>query len=257
MTTRSALVFCVALLSTAAAAKPAVSIVAPPTAAVGDEVSLESNVIDPGAGNLDYQWHQSVGVAVRLSTPTARSTNFVVPPEAAGSSLTFELIVSDGLNSSDPASASIAVAGSTRPNHPPVSIPGDPVTVSAGASVTLDGSRSSDPDGEVLTYNWQQVGGAAKAVLTGADTPRVRVTAPKNSVVSTIDLQLTVTDPEGATGVATVTVTIEPAGCGCVSASSADLMLFAAVLTLLVRRLHPRRLHQGLRARLRPEPKRP
>ena len=236
MISRPTLVLCVALVASVAQAKPAVSILAPATAAVGDVVTLESDVTDRGTGDLSYLWHQAGGVPVRLTTPTERSTTFTVPATAAGTRLVFELIISDPLSSSDPASATISIAGSTQPNTAPIAVPGGPMTVIAGASVTLDGSGSHDPDNESLIYSWQQIAGADKAILTGADTPRVTLTAPKTVTrTEALTIRLTVTDPQGATGSATVTVTVEPRGCGC-QAGSPVLMSSMLGLLLLSRR---------------------
>ena len=223
-------ILCAALAASVAWAKPAVIILGPATAAVGDVVTLESDVTVRGDGALAYLWHQTSGVQVRLSTPSDRSTSFTVPPSAAGTRMVFELVISDHLNSSDPASATISIAGSSMPNHDPIAEPGAPVTVLAGTSVTLDGSGSHDPDNEALIYSWQQIGGAAKAILTGADTAKVTVTAPKVTRTEALTIRLTVTDPQGATGTAALTMTVEPRGCGCQTGSPRALLIAALAL---------------------------
>lgn len=216
------------MVAAVARAAPVAIIVAPPTAAVGDTVTLESQITDPGEGDLAYAWHQASGPPVVLSTRTEHTTRFVVPEAAAGTRLVFELVVSDRLTSSQPASASISVAGSNRPNNAPIAVAVDSVTVLGGASVRLDGSGSYDPDGEVLTYNWQQVSGD-KVTLTGADTAKATLTAPKASRVVRLTILLTVTDLQGATGSAEVLVTVEPAGCGCNAAELPGMGLVFAV----------------------------
>jgi hypothetical protein len=40
------------------------------------------------------------------------------------------------------------------PNHPPVADAGGPYTCVAGETITLDGNGSTDPDGDILVYNW-------------------------------------------------------------------------------------------------------
>ncbi|NWG04500.1 MAG: putative Ig domain-containing protein [Syntrophaceae bacterium] len=72
-------------------------------------------------------------------------------------------------------------------------------TSSAGASVTLNGSGSWDPDGDPLTFNWSGPFGTA----TGMN-PTVILPTGNNTIT------LTVTDTLGATGTDTVVVTVVP-----------------------------------------------
>jgi hypothetical protein len=89
-----------------------------------------------------------------------------------------------------------------RAQHPPVADAGPDQTVdqtsSAGASVTLDGSKSSDPDGDELTYTW-----------TG-DFPAQHVVSPTITLPpGTWTVTLTVSDGL-ASDTDTTTVTVYP-----------------------------------------------
>ena len=67
-------------------------------------------------------------------------------------------------------------------NNPPVANPGNDRTVPVGTAVTLDGSQSSDPDGDALTaFRWQLLQSPADSgvTLTGADTPKPSFTVIK------------------------------------------------------------------------------
>jgi hypothetical protein len=95
------------------------------------------------------------------------------------------------------------------PNQPPIANAGPDQTVTVGTLVTLDGRRSSDPDGDPITFQWRFVSipeGSA-ATLTDADKAQATFTP---DVVGEYILSLTVTDPDGATGSDTVKVTAQP-----------------------------------------------
>ena len=94
-------------------------------------------------------------------------------------------------------------------NSPPVADAGpDQIGVPAG-SVTLNGSGSSDPDGDTLTYRWTQIAGPGVAV-SGMNTATATFTAAAGQSYS---FRLTVTDPGGmqSSGRTTVTTTNPPA----------------------------------------------
>jgi len=83
-------------------------------------------------------------------------------------------------------------------NRAPTAEAGPDQTVECGATVTLDGTASSDPDGDALTYQWSEAG----VVLgTGA-------TLTPSFALGTHLLSLKVTDPSGAFGEDTVIVTV-------------------------------------------------
>ena len=78
-------------------------------------------------------------------------------------------------------------------NDPPVADAGDDQTASTGQLVTLDGSGSSDPDGDTITYLWTIVSAPAgsSAVLSGATTSAPTFTPDRNGLYR---LELTVSD---------------------------------------------------------------
>lgn len=94
-------------------------------------------------------------------------------------------------------------------NQNPVADAGDIQFVLSGSNVTLDGSNSSDPDGDVTGFSWTQQSGDA-VTMTGADTANAQFTAPQITVETQFEFQLTVTDDQGATATDTVTVTVSP-----------------------------------------------
>ena len=69
---------------------------------------------------------------------------------------------------------------------------GDDQTVGLGETVTLDGTGSTDPDGDALTFSWTQMSGGPPVTLVNSDTPTPTFTAPAEA--TTLRFLLTVHD---------------------------------------------------------------
>jgi hypothetical protein len=105
-------------------------------------------------GVMEFSWEQVTGSAVVMSDFAARQLTII--PESEGE-YRFELIVSDGLNFSEPDEVLIIVR-----NRAPVADAGpDQSTSSIPSVITLDGSASYDPGGVTVTYHWTQTSGPA------------------------------------------------------------------------------------------------
>lgn len=92
-------------------------------------------------------------------------------------------------------------------NRPPVANAGQDQAVNEGSVVNLNGTGSSDPDGNYLAYDWVQSSGPA-VELTGPGTATPTFTAPDVTLSLTLTFELTVDDGHGGTSTATVTVTV-------------------------------------------------
>ena len=77
-----------------------------------------------------------------------------------------------------------------------------------GTAVTLDGTRSFDKDGTIVSYQWEQTSGT-RVVLAGADTAAPQFTAP--DVSGTLGFTLSVTNDRGHTGTDFVLVVVNRA----------------------------------------------
>jgi len=94
-------------------------------------------------------------------------------------------------------------------NLQPVADAGNPQVAKEQEAVELDGSRSSDPDGDPLVYQWRQLSGPTLADgLVNAGTAKAKFRAPQVDADTTLSFQLTVDDGNGGRSAATVTVQV-------------------------------------------------
>ena len=91
-------------------------------------------------------------------------------------------------------------------NQAPTADAGPDQSVNSGDPVSLDGTGSSDPDGDPLTYSWSQTSGPS-VTLTGANTATPSFTAPTSP--ATLTFQLQICDNAATPLCDTDTVTIE------------------------------------------------
>ena len=81
-------------------------------------------------------------------------------------------------------------------------------TVSPGASLSLDASLSSDPDGVIIDYYWRETSGYGISILNN-NSAQASFTAPTPSSNDTLSIELTVTDNSNATDTTTLDINIE------------------------------------------------
>jgi len=178
-------------------------------------VSLDgSGSYDLDGNPLSYNWVQESGAAVSLLDSDSPYPWFVSPVGLAlDEELVFRLEVSDGEYVSGD-TVSVMVIATNPVNRAPVADAGVAQTVNEGVQVLLDGSGSSDPDGDPLDYSWSQVSGAA-VNLVNAATATPGFAAPTGLAADeNLIFELTVSDGELTGEVATVTITVlaTPAG---------------------------------------------
>jgi hypothetical protein len=96
-------------------------------------------------------------------------------------------------------------AGAALNNHAPVANAGPAQTVDQEQTVTLDGSASTDPDGDLLRFTWKQTAGTP---VTLSDVRAVKPTFSAPAREDTLTFQLIVNDDILDSAPATVTITV-------------------------------------------------
>ena len=88
--------------------------------------------------------------------------------------------------------------------------------------MNLDGSKSSDPDGDKLSYNWKQTGGDVKIDIGSSDAVAASFVAPVTEKEAQVKIELTVDDSKGGKSSDTVNITIKKANQEPVSDAGSD-----------------------------------
>lgn len=166
-----------------------------PTANAGSDQTVNENTlvtltgvasVDPDKKPLTYKWTAPSGIT--LSSETTVSPTFTAPEVTKDTNFTFSLVVSNGVISSTTDQVVITVK---QVNKPPVANAGPDQTVTEGVVVTLDGTKSTDPDNDVLTYKWTAPAGIT---LNSTTTAKPTFTAPGIASDTEYTFTLKVTD---------------------------------------------------------------
>lgn len=161
---------------------------------------------DADGDSLTYQWtitSKPSGSTATLSSPTSPTNSFTA--DIAGTYL-IQLQVNDGNLSSTADSLTVTVSTA---NSAPVANAGADQTVVAGDRVYLDGSASSDSDGDSLSYRWEL---STKPAGSGAILSSTTAIAPSfwTDVAGQYVLSLTVNDGtvNGAASAVAITASV-------------------------------------------------
>jgi MYXO-CTERM domain-containing protein len=103
--------------------------------------------------------------------------------------------------------------------------------------VTLNGGQSNDPDGDSLTFQWQQTGGTPVS-LSDATSAVAQFTSPTVTSDTMLQFRLTVTDPSNLSDAASTTVTVTGPSSGGGSISGLFILLGLAAVVRLGRRTY-------------------
>lgn len=185
----------------------------PPVAVAGNNIVItlpvDSTVLDgtrsqaPG-GNIDsYQWSKISGPqGGDLVSATNAAT--MVRGLAEGK-YQYRLTVTD--NRGQSATAIVTITVKPAPLPPIANVSGTQTITMPINSVTLDGSGSLAPSGQIIAYNWDKISGPSAGVIVQHSEA---VTMVKDLVAGTYIFQLIVTDDKGGSSTVSVTVVVNP-----------------------------------------------
>lgn len=180
----------------------------------GEAVSFTARAFN-ATGDVTYTWQVSPTLEYTLDT-TGATLSFTAPVVEQNTSFTFTLtgVDTDGTSDSDvfvitvEPESELPVASVTVADWPDL----DSGVYPAGVSILLDGRASydaieGDPD-TIAVWQWQQDAGTN--VMNGLETnkPTLTIVTPETSSGETLQFTLVVTDDEGDSDSATVSIQI-------------------------------------------------
>jgi len=187
-----------------------------PVVEVDDDFTLKTPAdaaVGGTAGDSDgsinvVQWDQTQGPVVSFDPPDALDTVVSFPQVASETTVVLRLSATDDRGAVGRDTLTVTLL---PPNVAPTAHAGDDRTVATGSTVNLTG-WGDDDDGDIVAYEWEQIGGPM-ADLVFPDDPdhqNVQVDLPEVEQEEVVELRLTVTDDDGATGTDTLLVTVRP-----------------------------------------------
>jgi len=157
---------------------------------------------DPDGSIVRYSWNKISGAGALTILYSNTSAPTVVGLQ--GGVYIFELTVTDDKGAT--ATDQVQVTVNPSNNQRPVADAGTDTSIALPFSgAILNGKRSKDPDGYIAAYSWSQVSGPSQAYIAYAADSLTAVTQLQEGQYV---FKLTVTDNEGSTDTATVTVTV-------------------------------------------------
>lgn len=174
----------------------------------GTNVQLDGSCSDKLNREFSYKWVQSLGPFVQLSSTTSADPTFTAPEIGNGQMVPTAFRLTCAVGGGGGSATDVVIIRVNPVNDGPVADAGPDKNTLSNRLVLLAGF-GSDPDGDVLKYTWKQVGGE-DVTLSFSNRSDVKFTAPEvfGGDTTTLEFELTVTDPYGATGTDTVTVTV-------------------------------------------------
>jgi len=172
-----------------------------------NSISLNgTNSFDPDGTITGYSWTQVSGPSAAVISLGNTSTPAV--SQLIVGQYVFQLKVTDnnGASGNDQVTVTVNPAVS-KVDLPPVANAGPSDSISLpNNTFMLNASQSTDPDGTITNYQWQQIGGPNTASSSSMNSPQVTVSGLQSGQY---EFQVTVTDNEGATATATMKLMVE------------------------------------------------
>ncbi len=187
----------------------------PPIANISDDDQIvieDTPVILNGSQSMDdlqiisFHWEQTSGPTMALIGADESVAKFTAPEVEADIPLEFTLTVTDSNNLQAEATAQVLI----RPrNILPIAVISSQQDVNEKTYFSLDGSESTDNDGQVVSYLWTQKNGV-QVEIVDATTMNAHFTSPRTSKEIDLEFELRVQDERGGIDQVSFAVQVAP-----------------------------------------------
>ena len=188
------------------------------TANENTTLNLLCTTTDPDGDIMNVSWSSS-STDVVIADASSLSTTVQLPAIVKDQIITMKCSATDGkLSSSDTMKINVV----NTLNLPIMADAGADQIVNEHIQVSLDGSKSNDPEGQDLSYMWAQISGEP-VVLSSMSSVTPSFTSPtvSNGEIKVLVFELKVYDTNGREGLDTVTITVDPVNAAPIAKASA------------------------------------
>ncbi|MEK6749919.1 MAG: hypothetical protein AABY83_12055 [Pseudomonadota bacterium] len=199
-----------------------------PEASAGSNFSVDSGSLVTVAGRgtdtdgavVRYLWEQTRGPSITSLGADREQLQFNAPTTSTLTRISFRFTVTDDKGATGADTVTVTVNPSVAPppvtppvvNNSPIVSAGMDLSVVVGSPVNIH-ATASDPDGNIVSYQWQQLSGT-NVTLQGASGADLAFVAPGVTTPEALSFRVTVTDNGGASAVDTLTVIVNtPRAC--------------------------------------------
>ena len=180
------------------------------TAVSQTEIDLAWDPVSDNVGVTGYKVYRD-SVYLASTDNTALSDTELSP----GTSYCYQVAAFDEAGNLSDLSDEACIATQEPPNEPPVASLSSPATVQVGSPANFDGSASSDPNGDLLGYQWELVTAPFRSFVSVSPVGDGSSAVITPDIAGTYEVELTVDDGEylsdpASTSVLAITGTLQP-----------------------------------------------
>jgi len=186
-----------------------------PKANAGPDMTVDENTIvnltctgtDPDTHALNYEWTSESSSVVIISSEGSQ-VSIKSPSVVSDKTFKMTCTVSDGeLSAAD--SMNLTVRNTLSLDI--IADAGVDRMVNENVKVSLDGTKSNDPENQKISYEWTQISGeSVKLSSTTSVTPSFTSPIVANGQIKVLTFELRVYDDNGRDAVDTVVITVDP-----------------------------------------------